>query len=84
MSWILGISDSVHDQSVALFKDQNLVSMIELERLTRVKHGISAKKDIDFAKDNDLNYFGDLNLEHKEAKYTEKDLTACIECWDKI
>lgn len=79
MSWILGISDSVHDQSVALFKDQNLVSMIELERLTRVKHGISAKKDIDFAKDNDLNYFGELNLEHKEAKYTEKDLTACIE-----
>lgn len=84
MSWILGISDSVHDQSVALFKDKELVAMIELERLTRVKHGIRAKANVDFAKDDDLNYFGELNLEHKPAKETEKDLQLCMDyCLEK-
>mgnify|MGYP005792377121 CR=1 FL=1 len=78
MSWVLGISDSVHDQSVALFKDKELITMIELERLTRVKHGIRAKANVDFAKDDDLNYFGELNLEHKPQKETEEDLRLCI------
>ena len=79
MSWVLGISDSVHDQSVALFKDNELITMIELERLTRVKHGIRAKANVDFAKDDDLNYFGELNLEHKPQKETEEDLRLCID-----
>lgn len=83
MSWVLGISDSVHDQSVALFKDKELITMIELERLTRVKHGIRAKANVDFAKDDDLNYFGELNLEHKPKKETEEDLRLCIDyCLD--
>ena len=84
MSWILAISDSTHDQSVALLEDTNPVCMIELERLTRIKHGIRARKDIDFAKDDNLDYFASLKLEHKDAKETEEDLSLCVNyCLEK-
>ncbi len=84
MSWILGISDSIHDQAVALLKDNKPVCMIELERLTRIKHGIKAKPNVDFAKDDNLDYFASLNLEHKPAKETEDDLQLCVDyCLNK-
>lgn len=82
-NWIIGISDSVHDQSVALFCDTKPIVMVELERLIREKHGIKAAPKVDFAKDDNLDYFASLRLENTGANITEVDLNLCIDyCLD--
>jgi carbamoyltransferase len=43
--YILGLGDVTHDTSVCLMKDGEVVSAIELERLTRVKHNLKIESN---------------------------------------
>lgn len=79
MKYTLGISDSVHDQSVCLIKNDIVISMIELERLIRKKHAIVSIPGIDFAKDNQLDYFMSLKLENKSTYENESLLQIGID-----
>ncbi|MCI5054337.1 MAG: carbamoyltransferase [Pelagibacteraceae bacterium] len=45
MSYILGISAFYHDSSVALIKDGKIISAVQEERFTRVKHDSSFPKE---------------------------------------
>lgn len=87
MSIIVGVSDSVHDQSVCLLKDDVVICMIELERVIRKKHAIESIPGVDLAKDSNFDYFASLDLENKSAYENENLLrkgidyclkTACI------
>lgn len=76
---ILGYSDSVHDRSVCIFKDNVPLVAIEEERLTRVKHGL---KLYDKSRKSP-EIFSQMKLEDADAKTNEEGLMPAIEyCLD--
>lgn len=79
MSIIVGVSDSVHDQSVCLLKDDVVICMIELERVIRKKHAIESIPGVDLAKDSNFDYFASLDLENKSAYENENLLRKGID-----
>jgi len=81
--YILGIGDHMHDASVCLMKDGNVVAAIETERLSRIKH--SVKVNIDHYRIDQMgHYFSDLMNQHTIAD-REKTYQRCIDyCVDML
>ncbi|NOH31506.1 carbamoyltransferase family protein [Vibrio mediterranei] len=65
--YILGFSDSVHDRSVCLLKNNKILIAIEEERLSRVRYGIDFG-DLD---KTDHRVFSKLNLDYETRNYNE-------------
>lgn len=82
MVTVIGISDSTHDRSVVLYKDEKAIVGIEEERLTRIKHSMPLPM-IDFAKNDSLNIFSNLNLESEDSETVNRKLFDSIKyCLD--
>lgn len=73
--YILGFSDSVHDRSVCIFKDNEPVVALEEERISRVKHGLKLYNES--RKQPDI--FSQMKLEERDSKESEAGLTGVID-----
>lgn len=79
--YILGYSDSLHDRSVCIFKDNIPLIAIEEERLSRVKHGLAMYGE----SRKNPSIFSQLELEKSPSEENEKKLQGAIKyCLDAL
>ena len=80
-AYILGFSDSVHDRSVCLFKDNEPVIAIEEERMSRVKHALYASRELR----KEPAFWTLVNLENSGSQQNENYLLPSINyCLDSV
>ncbi len=80
--YILGIADSLHDRSACLLSGSNVISAIEEERLTRVKHGFSYNSQ-NYTLDRDGKHIAELlstSLSYEKRSAAMRDcVNYCLE-----